>query len=380
MMTEVHAVSMLKHFDSLPDPRSPINLQHRLIDVIVIAVCGVIVGCDGPTAIRLWAKEREAWLGEFLELPNGLPSRDCLRRVLSLLEPTAFNKCFSAWTAECLSTDATGRLIAIDGKTLRRSHNRRDGLGPLHVVSAWASDQGISLGQLATDAKSNEITAIPELLEQINVKGAVVTIDAMGCQKAIAKKITAGKGDYVLMVKGNQEKLYAAIVAHFDELHEKDFAESNCRRHATQETGHGRVEQRYYYHTALPESLKPFLPNWSKLKTIGQVLSITIRNGKECHEKRYYISSLKPSVKQFARAVRGHWAIENSLHWVLDVTFNEDQSRAQDRRLADNLATLRRLAVGLLKQHPSKESIRSKQRIAGWSNDFLTQVLALQAT
>jgi predicted transposase YbfD/YdcC len=313
-------------------------------------------------------------------LPKGLPSRDCLRRVLSLLKPETFGRCFNAWIAESLSTNDEGRLIAIDGKTLRRSHNRRNALGPLHLVSAWASEQGVSLGQLATDAKSNEITAIPELLEQIDVKQAVVTIDAMGCQKAIAHKIVEGKGDYVLAVKGNQKKLYAAIAEHFDELHENDFENSVCRRRVTKEKGHGRVEHRYYYQSPLPEGLRPLANDWTKLTTIGQVISITWRDGKECSDVRYFISSLKPGVKRFAQAVRGHWAIENSLHWVLDVTFNEDQSRARDRRLADNLAALRRLAIGLLKQHPSKESIKSKQRMAGWNNNFLAQVLAVQAT
>lgn len=379
-MVEICADSLLKHFESLPDPRAALNRKHLLVDVMVIAVCGVIVGCDGPTAIRLWAQEKEDWLRRFLKLPHGLPSRDCLRRVLSLLKPEAFGRCFNAWIAESLSTDATGRLIAIDGKTLRRSHNRRDGLGPLHLVSAWASEQGVSLGQLASEEKSNEITAIPELLEQIDVKGAVVTIDAMGCQKAIAQKIVDGKGDYVLMVKGNQENLHAAIAAHFDELHENDFDQSDCRRRLTKEKGHGRVEHRYYYQAPLPKALQPFVSDWAKLSTIGQVISITQRNGKECSDVRYFISSLKPGVKRFAQAVRGHWAIENSLHWVLDVTFGEDQSRARNRNLADNLAALRRLAIGLLKQHPSKESIKSKQRIAGWSNHFLAEVLALQTT
>ncbi len=371
-------VSLLKHLESLPDPRSERNRKHLLVDVVAIAVCGVLVGCDGPTAIRLWAEQREEWLRGFLTLPEGLPSKDCLWRVLSRLKPDAFARCFTAWVAESLSTDEGGRLIAVDGKTLRRSHDKKNHLGALHVVSAWASETGISLGQLATDEKSNEITAIPELLDAIDLDDAVVTIDAMGCQKEIAKRIVQKKGDYVLALKGNHEKLHAAVREHFDALHEQDFEGSDCRRRQTSGSGHGRVERRYYYQAPLPKSLEPLAAGWEGLATIGQVISITERDGREVSDVRYYLSSLKPGVKRFAEAVRSHWAIENSLHWVLDVTFREDESRARDRRLAENLAALRRLAVGLLKQHPSKHSLKSKQRIAGWNCDFLAEILALQ--
>lgn len=379
-MRVLSPASLLQHVESLPDPRDERNRKHLLRDIVVIAVCGVMVGCDGPTAIRLWAQQKEAWLRGFLELPNGLPSKDCLRRVLSLLDPEAVARCFGEWVAENLSTDAAGRLIAIDGKTLRRSHDKKNALGALHVVSAWASEAGLSLGQLATDEKSNEITAIPELLEQIDVRGAVVTIDAMGCQKEIAEKIINAGGDYVLTLKGNHEKLHAAVAEHFDQLHETDFQNSDCRRRQTNQKGHGRIERRYYYQAPLPEQLRPLADEWTGLTTIGQVISITERDGKECSEVRYYLSSLKPGVKRLAHAIRSHWGIENSLHWVLDVTFNEDQSRARDRRLADNLAALRRFAVSLLKQHPSKHSLKSKQRIAGWNNNFLAEILALQTT
>ncbi|QDU90493.1 Transposase DDE domain protein [Pirellulimonas nuda] len=372
--------SLLKHLESLPDPRHQRNRKHLLVDVVAIAVCGVLVGCDGPTAIRLWAEQREDWLRGFLALPAGLPSKDCLRRVLSRLKPDAFAKCFAQWVAEGLARDGEGRLIAIDGKTLRRSHDKKNALGPLHVVSAWASEAGFSLGQLATDEKSNEITAIPELLDAIDLEDAVVTIDAMGCQKEIAEKIMKEKGDYVLALKGNHEKLHVAVIEHFVALHERSLEGTGCRRRQTQGKGHGRVERREYYQTPLPDSIKPLAAGWKGLKTIGQVVSITERDGKETSEVRYYLSSLSPGVKRFAEAVRGHWAIENSLHWVLDVTFREDESRSRDRRLAENLAALRRLAIGLLKQHPSKHSLKSKQRIAGWNVDFLAQVLALQTT
>ena len=379
-MNAVSPDSLLKHLEALPDPRSERNRKHRLVDVVAIAVCGVLVGCDGPTAIRLWAEQREGWLRGFLALPEGLPSKDCLRRVLSLLKPDAFARCFTAWVTESLTTDGEGRLVAIDGKTLRRSHDKKNHLGALHVVSAWAGDAGLSLGQLATDEKSNEITAIPELLGAIDIEDAVVTIDAMGCQKEIAEKIVNEKGDYVLALKGNHEKLHAAVREHFDQLHENDFEDADCRQRQTHDKGHGRVERRYYYQAPLPAELKPLAKGWKGLATIGQVVSITERDGKETSEVRYYLSSLKPSVKRFAEAVRGHWGIENSLHWVLDVTFREDESRVRNRRLAENLAALRRLAIGLLKQHPSNHSLKSKQRIAGWNNLFLAEVLALQTT
>lgn len=237
---------------------------------------------------------------------------------------------------------------------------------------------GVLSGQLATDEKSNEITAIPDLLEAIDLVGAVVTIDAMGCQKEIAAKIVKVKGDYVLALKGNHQMLHDAVREHFDALHESDFQDADCRHRQTTDKKHGRLERRYYYQAPLPAELKPLAKEWRGLKTIGQVVSITERDGKETSEVRYYLSSLGPGVKRFSEAVRGHWAIENSLHWVLDVTFREDESRSRDRRLAENLAALRRLAVGLLKQHPSKHSLRSKQRIAGWNADFLAQVLTLQ--
>ncbi len=373
---------IVKHFESLPDPRHARNRRHLLIDVIVISVCGVIVGCKGPTSIERWAKAKQEWLGEFLELPNGIPSRDCIRRILSLLKPEAFQKCFREWIAACLLGDTNGshRTIAIDGKTMRRSHDKAAGLGPLHIVSAWASEAGIALGQLATEEKSNEITAIPQLIEQIDITDAVVTIDAMGCQKAIAKKITGRGGDYVLAVKENQPKLYQAVRTFFDEQVEDNFAHASYRRCETREEGHGRVDERYYYLAKLPADF-PLKKQWPGLKAIGMAISMTtLSDGSERGDVRYFIASRYLSGQRFAQSVRGHWGIENSLHWVLDVTFDEDQSRARDRRLADNLSWLRRFAISLLKQHPSKHSIVGKSEIAGWDNNFLLQVLTTQQT
>jgi predicted transposase YbfD/YdcC len=374
--------SVVKHFESLPDPRDTRNRRHLLVDVIVISVCGVIVGCEGPTAIVRWAKAKKDWLGEVLELPNGIPSKDCVRRVLSLLKPAAFQECFQRWIAECLLGDVDGshRTIAIDGKTMRRSHNHAAGLGPLHMVSAFASEHGIALGQIATEEKSNEITAIPKLIDQIDVKGAVVTIDAMGCQKTIAKKITKAGGNFVLAVKDNQRNLYQAIQKYFFDAMENDFESAPIRRYETRDKGHGRVDDRYYYLMKLPDDFA-FKKLWPGVKAIGMAIRVTENSdGTTSDDIRYFIVSRYLSGKRFAQSVRGHWGIENSLHWVLDVTFNEDQSRTQDRRMADNLSWLRRFAISLLKQHPSKDSIKGKSQIAGWSNNFLMQVLATQRT
>ena len=267
--------SVVKHFESLPDPRHTRNRHHLLVDVIVIAVCGVIVGCEGPTAIARWANAKKDWLEQLLELPYGTPSRDCLRRVLTTLKPEAFQECFQRWIAECLTDSCEGshRTIAIDGKTMRRSHDRANGLGPLHLVSAWASEQGIALGQIATEEKSNEITAIPELLDQIDVQGAVVTIDAMGCQKEIAKKIKGGGGDYVLAVKDNQPKLHQAIQEYFAEAVEDDLWLAPHRCHETHETGHGRMDDRYYGKGPI------FLPDWKKALCPGRPLG-TMASGR----------------------------------------------------------------------------------------------------
>jgi predicted transposase YbfD/YdcC len=366
--------SLVKHFESLPDPRHERNRRHLLVDVIVISVCAVLGGCEGPTAIHRWAKVRKEWLGTMLTLPRGIPSRDCIRRVLTLLKPEAFRSCFQEWIASCFADDGV-RHIAIDGKTLRRSHDREAGLGPLHVVSAWASETGLALGQLATDEKSNEIAAIPEVIEQIDVEKAIVTIDAMGCQREIAQKIVAAKGDYVLAVKDNQPKLHEEIDAFFSEHVEDDCTSSECRRAETKEKSHGREEYRSYYLAELPEKFTQ-RTKWAGLKAIGLACRLTRHaDGSETHETRYYITSCYLSGKRFAEAVRSHWAVENSLHWVLDVTYNEDQSRARDRHLADNLAWLRRFAIGLLKQHPSNHSIKGKQQMAGWSPEFMTEVL-----
>ena len=366
------------YFESLPDPRHTRNRKHLLVDIAVIAVCGIICGSDGPTAIHRWAKHHADWLRKHLMLPNGIPSRDCIRRLLLVLKPQAFQHCFQAWIAADIPADDSKpkRLVAIDGKTCRGSHDAGKDLGPLHIVSAWASEQGIALGQVATDAKSNEITAIPLLLEQIDLANAIITIDAMGCQKDIAAQIVAGGGDFVIAVKDNQPKLLDAIEALFVEHLERDREDLQYRAHETCEEGHGRQEERYYYLTPVPRAFAA-AKEWPWVKAVGYAVRITRHaDGRETTEVRYYISRRYLSGKRFAEAVRGHWGIE-SLHWVLDVTFREDDSRTRERTLGNNLSWLRRFAVTLLKRHPSKDSLRGKMLSCAMNTSFLTEVLSL---
>ena len=371
---------IIEQFKHLPDPRSTINRRHLLVDIIVICICGVLAGADGPEAIAVWAKTKGQWLRKHLKLPHGIPSHDTIGRVLERLQPAAFQECFAAWleTLQTAGEDSASppeqRQISIDGKTLRRSHDRRRDLGPLHLVSAWATQKGISLGQVATDEKSNEITAIPALLERIDISDAVVTIDAMGCQKDIAEKIIEGGGDYVLALKGNQGTLHAAVEAYFSKHLENDFADVTVSRLKTEEKGHGRKEQRYYFQLPVPQDLKG-REGWRGLRTIGMAIRVCEVNGRETSEVRHYICSTKRNIKQFAAAVRGHWGIENTLHWSLDMMFREDESRTRGRQIADNLAWIRRLVLTLLKQHPGKGSLAMKRRQAGWSVDFLMELL-----
>jgi predicted transposase YbfD/YdcC len=364
------------YFESLADPRHDRNRKHLLVDIMVIAVAAIVCGCDGPTAIHRWAKTHRDWLAQSLALPNGIPSRDCIRRLLLAVQPQAFQRCFQAWITQALvDEDATGqRLVAIDGKTCRRSHDAGNDLGALHVVSAWASEEGIALGQVATDGKSNEITAIPVLLEQLDLSDTIVTIDALGCQKDILGQIQQGGGDAILAVKENQPKLYEAIEAYFSAQIERDFADVHYRVYASEERAHGRLDERSYYLCKVPKDFAP-ASDWPSVKAIGYAMRWTTQgNGSQTSEVRYYISTRYLSGKRFAEAVRGHWGIE-ALHWVLDVTFREDDSRARERTLANNLSWLRRFAVTLLKRHPEKDSIRGKMLHCAYSTEFLTEVL-----
>jgi predicted transposase YbfD/YdcC len=367
------------YFDELEDPRSAVNLRHPFVSVVVIALMGVLAGAGGPTAIATWANTKADFLMKVLPLPHGIPRKDVFRRVLALLNPAAFQACFATWLQllRAKAEEASGverPIFAVDGKTARRSHDRSNGLGALHAVSVWASDFGLSLGQVACAEKSNEITAIPELLRLVDIKGAIITIDAMGTQKVIAEQIIDSKADYVLGLKGNQETLHQAVIDHIDEQSQNEFANVKARRHATQEKGHGREERRIYIQMPVPDTLAD-LELWKGLKSIGLVVSVCKRDGKETVEKRYYISSLAVGVKQFAHAVRSHWGIENTCHWSLDITFREDESRIRDKHMRENFAWLNRFTLSLLKQHPGRDSIVMKRRKCGWNENFLLEVL-----
>jgi predicted transposase YbfD/YdcC len=380
-MAKIHVTldEVVGFFEELEDPRSTINLKHPLVSVVVIAMMAILAGAGGPTAIAQWAAFKEEFLLKLLKLPHGIPRKDVFRLVLATLKPGAFQACFAAWltslrakAAQALDIDQP--IFAVDGKSARRSHNRQKGLGALHSVSVWASEFGLSLGQVACAEKSNEITAIPELLQLVDIKGSIITIDAMGTQKAIAATIIDGEADFVLALKGNQETLQQGVIDHIEKQMENDFADVQARRHITKETGHGREEIRSYIQMPVPKDLCE-LELWKGLKSIGTATLVCVRNGKETTETRYYISSLPVGVKLFAHAIRSHWGIENSCHWSLDMTYREDESRIRDPYLRENFAWLNRFTLSLLKQHPGKQSIVMKRRGCGWNENFLLEVL-----
>jgi predicted transposase YbfD/YdcC len=382
-MADVRRIGLdevVRQFQDLEDPRSTVNRLHPLSSVLVISLLAVLAGAGGPTAIAAWAATKQDLLTRVLDLPHGIPGKDVFRRVLMALQPVVFQACFVNWLkalrdAAAVATGVDRPVFAVDGKTARRSHDRKNGLGALHCVSVWASEYGLSLGQVACAEKSNEITAIPELLRLVDIKGAIITIDAMGTQKAIAAQIIEGEADYLLALKGNQGSLHESVIAYINGQWEDEFARVKARRYQTRETGHGREETRTYIQLPVPEDL-PGLDVWAGLKSIGVVVSECVRDGKATDEVRYYISSLGVGVKRFAHAVRSHWSVENTCHWSLDITYREDESRIRERHLGENMAWLYRFTLSLLKQHPRRQSLVMKRRCCGWDENFLLEVLA----
>lgn len=377
-MSKSNPVSIRACFADVPDPRREHGRLHLLSDLIAITVCAVVCGADNWIDVAKYGERKSAWLETFLELPHGIPSHDTFNRVFRRILPEGFQQGFHRWmTALVEATD--GRLVAIDGKALRHSFDTTAGKGFLHLVSAWATENHLVLAQRAVDSKSNEITAIPELLRILDLQGAIVTIDAMGCQKAIAAQLDAAGADYVLALKGNQEKIHADVQQAFLAALERDFAGVTHRQCRTVEAGHGRKERRAYYVMELPAGFAEQHPEWTGLRSLGMV--IRERQAGEAaatDEVHYYLSSLPPKVKTFARAVRGHWGIENSLHWVLDIAFREDESRLRKDHGPENLALLRRLAVSLLKNEESeKTGIACKRKQAGWNDNYLLRVLGI---
>lgn len=366
--------SLIGHFSGLEDPRDGIKRRHKLIDMIAIAVAGVICGADDWVSIAAFGRAKADWLGRFLELENGIPSHDTFGRVFSLLAPEAFETCFRAWV-ESIRQVLPDEVIAIDGKTLRRSHDRAAGLAPLHLVSAWATANRVVLGQVATDAKSNEITAIPRLLDLLVLNGCIVTIDAMGCQSKIAAQIVAGGGDYVLALKGNQGTLAAEVEEAFIDADAHDYTGVASEFVETLEHGHGRVETRRY-RTLGDLSGVPRSALWEGLDMIGMVESHREIDGKGSRECRFYIGSIGTDAERFARAVRAHWSIENDLHWSLDVAFREDDARIRQPQARENFAVLRHIALTRLKNDAhTKLGIKNKRLRAGWDERYLAQLL-----
>jgi predicted transposase YbfD/YdcC len=361
-------------FEDLTDPRMERTKRHSLLNLIILAVCATLGNADGWADIERFGRTKLDFFRTFLDLPEGIPSHDTFGRVFARLDPAALMACIQQWL-DALGTAVAGEIVAIDGKTLRGSFDRAAGKNPLHLVSAWACDARLTLGQVAVDAKSNEITAIPLLLELLDLKGCIVTIDAMGCQKEIADAIQAREADYVLAVKENQPKLHQAIHEAFLAHAEQDFTDPSLKRLKTVERSHGRDETREYFIAGVPPALAEE-GLWAGVQSIGMVQRTRVVGGVETDELVYYLSSLPPKVRQFARAVRSHWGIENRLHWTLDVIFAEDVSRARKDHSPLNLSMLRRLVLAILQKDTSlKDSLRGKRLRAGWDETVLLTIL-----
>jgi predicted transposase YbfD/YdcC len=373
-MPATHPASILTHFASLDDPRRQRGCLHNLLDMVVVAICAVICGCDDWVEVAAYGRKKLGWLKTFLPLPNGIPSHDTFCRVFARLDPAQFQRCFLAWV-EAARAATAGRLVAIDGKTLRRSFDAAAGKGALHLISAWSGANHLVLGQRAV-GDSNEVTAIPELVRLLDLTGAVVTLDALGCQREVVEAVRDQGADYVITLKGNQESLYHDVATFFIDALGADFAGVPHRAHHTRGRGHGRHEGRHYYIAPVPEELRQ-RHGWRDLQSIGMVYSERQVGEEEATgETRFFISSLPPAVKEFARAVRGHWGIENSLHWVLDVVFAEDRSRVRKGHGQENFALLRRTALSLLKgETTTAASVKCKRKMAGWDDDLLLRIL-----
>jgi predicted transposase YbfD/YdcC len=372
------------HFAALTDPRCDRAKQHQLLDIVTIALCAVICGAEGWTDVEAFGQAKRPWLRTFLALPNGIPSHDTFGRVFAALDPEQFQRCFLGWVQAVVARShgqlTPGQVVALDGKTLRRSHDRANGKAAIHLVSAWASENRLVLGQLKVADKSNEIAAIPALLEMLALQGCIVTIDAMGCQTAIAQAVIDRGADYVLALKGNQPALEQAVRAMFGEAQATGFRGLAHDRHETVEKGHGRIETRRCWTIREPEHIA-YLDEpgrWPGLRSIGMVEAERTIGAATSHETRYYIGSLAGDARQFGRAVRAHWGIENGLHWVLDIAFREDDCRVRQGEAAQNFAILRQVALNLLREErTAKIGVKAKRLKAGWDERYLLRVLQL---
>ena len=367
-----------KHFGDLEDPRMERTRRHELLDILTIAICGMICGADSWVDIELFGKSKQGWLAKFLRLPNGIPSHDTFGRVFSRLDPDKFQSCFMDWVA-AISEITRDQVIAIDGKTVRGSHDRANGKDAIHMVSAWASANHLVLGQIKVDDKTNEITAIPELLELLELSGCIVTIDAMGCQTEIAQQIISKGADYVLALKENQGRLYEGIKDSFACGHRSDFEDVEHDYYEVVNKGHGRIETRRCWSISAGEELDYVDEHklWPGLSSVVMVRSERQVGDQVSVETRYYISSLKGSARKLLEATRTHWGIENCVHWILDVAFDEDRSRVRTDHAPHNLAVIRHIALNLLKRETtSKGGVKARRKRAGWDEDYLITVLS----
>jgi len=367
------AASIIEHFSSLQDPRIERHKRHNLIDIIVLTVSAVASGADGWEAIEDFGKEKLDWLRQHIALENGVPSHDCIGYVLSRISPTGFRECFMSWTQSVVRVTG-GEIIAVDGKTARGSRDRKNNRNPLHMVSAWACANRMVLGQQATDDKSNEITAIPKLLKLLALKGCIVTIDAMGCQRAIAEQVIDQQGDYVLGLKGNQSMLHDAVKDFFLTAQANNFAGIDHDYAEELDKAHGRLETRRYWVSDVLQTL-PDVSRWKGLKSIGMVERECLVDDVKSIERRYFIHSIPADAKSFANAVRGHWGVENRLHWRLDVVFGDDASRLRKGNAAAIMTSIRHLCMNLFQQEPSSLSLAKKRRKAAWNDSYRAKVV-----
>lgn len=366
--------SFATHFADLPDPRVERTKLHSLLDILTITLCAVISGAEGWSDIAQYGCTKEAWLRTFLALPNGIPSEDTFARVFARLDTEVFGRCFALWTRS-IKKKTSGKLVSIDGKSLRHSFDTASGKGAIQMVSAWANESRLVLAQQEVDTKSNEITAIPKLLEMLDMEGCIVTLDAMGTQKEIAAQIKQKKADYVLVLKSNQGHAYEEVSHFFETGLRKGFKEMGVLTHETVDYEHGRIEKRRYYQTDQIDWLLA-KDDWEGLASIGMVVTQRTDKGKTQGETRYFLSSLSGNVRRFAKAVRAHWSIENSLHWQLDISFDEDSSRIRKDRAPENLAIIRHIALNMLQQNKTlKRGLKAKRLQAAWDNDYLVAIL-----